>query len=61
MAKIIVKSKYKAGQTWLVDYVEELACGCGYKPRTTVKIIQEKEPSEIQIYNAINKSKRENV
>lgn len=61
MGKVIVKSHFKAGDTWLVDYVEEMDCGCGFKPRNTVRIKQNKKPTQTQVENALNKSKGENV
>ena len=54
---MIVKSIFKAGSVWLVDYVEPLACGCGYTPRKTIQIAQTNKPTEKQIENAINKDK----
>lgn len=54
---IIVKSINKAGSTWLVDYVEQLPCGCGFSQRKTVHIIQKNEPTTKQIENAIAKNK----
>ena len=43
MGKIVIKSKFKAADTWLIDYVEEMDCGCGFHPRRTLKLKQKKE------------------
>lgn len=61
MGKIVIKSKFKAADTWLIDYVEEMDCGCGFHPRRTLKLKQKKEPTQTQVENALNKSKGKNV
>lgn len=57
---ILIKSKFKAGNVWLVDYVEQLACGCGYSQRKTIRIEKKKEPTDQQIRDEI-KNQGENI
>lgn len=61
MGKVEIKSYFQTGDTWLVDYVEAMPCGCGFYPRQTLKLVQKKKPTQTQVENALNQSKGKNV